>query len=90
MGNLNINPSQSINVLTLILKIIYQYGVKHINTLLIKTTPVILKVVTYVIISNTARPLRLSVVLVIMSISTLKTAIILYFFIDTINNFTEL
>ena len=64
--------------LTLILKIIGQCDFKHILTSLIITTTPVLKISTYIITSITARPVRLSVILAIMSVSTFKTAVILY------------
>jgi hypothetical protein len=64
--------------LTLILKIISQCDIKHILMSLIKTIMSDLKILTYIITSFTACPVRLAAILAIMSVSTLKTAIILY------------
>jgi len=47
-------------------------------TLLIKTIKSVEKVSKYIVTSITARPIRLAVLLVIMSVSTLTTAVILY------------
>ena len=63
--------------LTLILKIISQCDVKHIFMLLIKTIMAVMEILAYIITSITARPVRLAVILVIMSVSTFKTAVIL-------------
>ena len=63
----------SINVLTLILEIIGQCDVKPIMTLPIKTTSV-LKNSTNII----TRPIRLTVIQVIMSVSTFITINILF------------
>ena len=65
--------------LTLILKIIGQCDVKHILTSQIKTIMPILKISTYIITSITARPVRLASILAIMSVSTFKADVILYF-----------
>ena len=46
--------------------------------LLIKTIMSVLKVLTYIITSITTRPIRLTVILVMMSFSTLKIAVIVY------------
>jgi hypothetical protein len=72
-----ISPSDivSINRLTLILKTISQCDVKHIMMLQIKTIMWVLEVSTYIIISIIARPIILTVILVIMSVSTFKTAV---------------
>jgi hypothetical protein len=55
-----------------------QFDVKHIITLSIKATTSVLKVLTYIITSITARPIRLTVILAIMSVSTFNSDIILY------------
>jgi len=55
-----------------------QFDVKHIITLSIKVTTSVLKVLTYIITSITARPIRLSVILAIMSVSTINSDVILY------------
>ena len=62
----------SINIAVLVLKIIRQCDIKHIVTLLIKTTSV-LKVSSYIIPT-----IRLAARLAIMSVSTFKTTIIQY------------
>ena len=62
----------------LILKIISHCDVKHILTSSIKTITPILKVLTYVITSITARSVGHAAILTIMSVSTFKTAVILY------------
>ena len=67
-----------INELTMILKIICQCDVRHIIMLLIKTATSLLKVSANINTSITALPIRLSEILVIMPVSTFKTAIILY------------
>jgi hypothetical protein len=64
--------------LTLILKIIGQCDVKHILMSLIKTITSVLKISAYIITSITLRPIGLVAILVIMSFSSFKTAIILY------------
>ena len=64
--------------LTLILKIIGQCDVKHILTSQIKPITPVLKILTYIITSITAHPVKLATILVIMSVSTFKTDIILY------------
>ena len=61
--------------LGLILKIIDQHDVKHIITLLVKTTSV-LKVLTCIITSIATRPIGLHAILVIMFLLTLKTVVI--------------
>ena len=67
-----------INELTMILKIICQCDVRHIIMLLIKTATSLLKVSANINTSITALPIRLSEILVIMPVSTFKTAVILY------------
>ena len=64
--------------LTLTLNIFGQCNVKHILTSPIKTVTPVLKILTYIITSITAGPVELAAILAIMSVSTLKTAIILY------------
>ena len=66
------------HIMTL-LEIIYQRDITHIMTLPIKTITSVLKVLTHIITSITARPIRLVFILVIMSVSTFKTAMILFF-----------
>jgi len=66
----------SLSEMTLILKFICQCDVKFIMTLLTKTIMSVLNVIIYIIICVTARPIRLAVILVIMSVSTFKTDII--------------
>jgi len=68
--------------LTLILKIISQCDVKHIFMSLIKTITPVMKISTYIITCITARPVGLAVILVIMSVSTFKTAIILHIYYE--------
>ena len=51
---------------------------KHILTSTIKTIVPVLKISTYVITSITAHPIWLAAILAIMSVSTFKTAVILY------------
>jgi uncharacterized membrane protein len=81
MGNLDIfpviTPSDivSISKLTPILKIICQSYANHIMTSLKKTITSVLKVLTYIIISIAA---GLDLILVIMSVSIIKAAVILY------------
>ena len=81
MGNLDIfpviTPSDivSISKLTPILKIICQIYANHIMTSLIKTITSVLKVLTYIIISIAA---GLDLILVIMSVSIIKAAVILH------------
>jgi type III secretory pathway component EscU len=81
MGNLDIfpviTPSDivSISKLTPILKIICQSYANHIMTSLIKTITSVLKVLTYIITSIAA---GLDLILVIMSVSIIKAAVILY------------
>jgi hypothetical protein len=67
-----------INELTMILKIICQCDVRNIIMLLIKTATSLLKVSANINTSITALPIRLSEILVIMPVSTFKTAVILY------------
>jgi hypothetical protein len=67
--------------LTRIMKIIGQCDIKHVLTSLIKTTTPVLKISTYIITSITACPVELAVILAIMSVSTFKTAVILYIYI---------
>jgi len=65
--------------LTLILKIIGQYDIRHILTSPIKTITPVLKILTYIITSITAPHVGLAAILAIMlDVSTFKTAIILY------------
>jgi hypothetical protein len=45
--------------------------------LLIKTIMLVLNVSTYIITNITARPIRLAMILVVMSVSTYKTTVIL-------------
>ena len=67
-----------INELTLILKIIGQCDVKHIMMLPFKTITWVLKVLTYYTITSIAAcPTRLTMILVIMSVSTFKMDITL-------------
>ena len=47
----------------------------------IRTITVVSKVLTYIVTSITAHPTRLIAILVLMSVSTFKTEVILYFFI---------
>jgi hypothetical protein len=54
------------------LKIIIQYVVKHITTLPIKTVMWVFNVLTCIITSITACPIRFAVILVIMCVSTFK------------------
>ena len=63
----------------LIQKVIGQCDVKHIMMLQIKTITSVLKIARYVITGITAHQIRLNVILVIMSVSTFKTDITLYF-----------
>ena len=85
-GNLDILTSQSdivsINERILIPTIIGQCDIRHIITLtlLIKDITSVLKVSKYIITSISNRPISLDAILVIMSVSTLKTAFILYAF----------
>ena len=55
-----------------------QFDVKHIITLSIKATTSVLKVLTCIITSTTARPIRLTVIPAIMSVSTFNSDVILY------------
>lgn len=71
----------------LILKIISQCDSKHIIVLLIKTIMWVLKVSTYIIPSIAACPIGLATVLMIMSVSTFKTAFTLYIFYFKITSF---
>jgi hypothetical protein len=64
--------------LNLILKINSQCDVKHILTSPIKTITSVLKILTYIITSITARPVGFAEIVVIMSVSTFKTDVILY------------
>jgi hypothetical protein len=57
--------------LTLILKIMGQCDVKHILTSPIKTRTPVLKILTYIIICITARPVRLAAILACVSTSIL-------------------
>ena len=84
IGNLDIFPLIlmsdifNINELTQILKITIPSDVKHIIMLPMKPIMSDLKVVTYIITRITARPIRLTEILAIMSVSTFKTDFILY------------
>jgi hypothetical protein len=84
MGNLDIFPLIlmsdifSNKELTLILTIIIPSDVKHIIMSPMKSITSDLKVVTYIITQITARPIRLTKILAIMSVSTFKTDFILY------------
>ena len=64
--------------LNLILKINSQCDVKHISTSLIKTITPVLKILTYIITSIAAHPVGFAEIVVLMSVSTFKTAVILY------------
>ena len=68
------SPQYLLNVL------VGQFDVKHIITLSIKATTSVLKVLTYryIITSITARPIRLSAILAIMSVSTFNSDVTLY------------
>jgi len=66
------SPQYLLNVL------VGQFDVKHIITLSIKATTSVLKVLTYIITSITAHPIRLTVILAIMSVSTFNSDVILY------------
>ena len=68
----------SINVLTLILNNVGQCDVKSWPLMPIKTITSVLKVSTCMITNLTARPIRLAEILMIMPISTIKAAVILY------------
>ena len=68
----------NINELTMILKSISQSDVKYIMILLIQRIISALNVSTDIITSIRARPIRLTVILANMSVSTFTTAIILY------------
>lgn len=68
----SLNDSVSINDLTMVLKIISTCEVKHVMTLPIKTITLVLNVLTYLI--------RLSAILVLVSVSTFKNGVILYVF----------
>jgi hypothetical protein len=59
-------------------RFIGQSDVNHIMTSLIKTIMPVLKISTYFITRITACPVRLAAILAIMSVSTFKTAVILY------------
>jgi hypothetical protein len=72
--------------LTLILKIIGQCDIKHTLTSPIKSITPVMKISTYIITSITARPVRLAVILVIMSVSTFKTTVILFYMYRYTNN----
>ena len=80
-GSLNIRSVHNSHVqeLTLTLKIIGQCDVKHILTSQIITIMPVLKISTYIITSIAARPVRLAVILAIMSVTTFKTTVILYY-----------
>ena len=71
----------SIDELTLVLKITSQCtcDIKHIIMLLIKTITLVLNSWAYIIISIIAHPIRLTVILTIMSISTVIAAVILQY-----------
>jgi hypothetical protein len=87
MGNLDIFPLIlmsdifSNKELTLILTIIIPSDVKHIIMSPMKSITSDLKVATYIITQITARPIRLTEILAIMSVSTFKTDFILYVYI---------
>jgi hypothetical protein len=66
------SPQYLLNVL------VGQFDVKHIITLSIKATTSVLKVLTYIITSITTHPIRLAVILAIMSVSTFNSDVILY------------
>jgi hypothetical protein len=74
LNHKNITSVSNAHVQELILKIIGQCDIKHILTLLIKTIMSVLKISTYIITSV----VRLAAILAIMSVSTFKTAVILY------------
>ena len=64
--------------LTLILEIIGQGDGKHILASTIKTITPVLKILTYIITSITASPVGLAAILSIMSVSIVKTTVILH------------
>ena len=82
IGNLDIFhlilPSDILNInkLTVILKMISQSDIKCIMTLSMNTIASVLKVSTYIITSITARPIRLAVILAVMSVSTIIIVVI--------------
>lgn len=84
--NLNIFPLISPNYifsikeLTLKLKIIGQCDVKHNTTFPIKNTTSVLKVFTYMITNIAMNPIRLTAILVMMSVAYFKTAVIPYIY----------
>jgi len=59
-------------------KFISQSDVKHIMTSPIKMITSVYKVSKHITTSITARPIRLTAILLIMSVSTFKTTVILY------------
>ena len=82
IGNLDIFhlilPSDILNInkLTVILKMISQSDIKCIMTLSMNTIASVLKVSTYIITSITARPIRLAVILAVMSVSAIIIVVI--------------
>ena len=75
--------SVSINEPTMTVNIIGQCDNKNITTLPTKTIMLVLNVLIYIITSITAHPIRLTVILAILSVSTFITAIILYTMYDS-------
>ena len=57
--------------------------VKYIIMLLIKTIPSVSQISSYIITSITAHPISLTAILLIMSISTFKSAVTLYFYTES-------
>ena len=84
--NIRLVRNSDVQELTLILKIIGQCDFKHTLTSPIKSIMPVMKISTYIITSITARPVRLAAILVIMSVSTFKTTVILYYMYRYTNN----
>lgn len=70
----------NINELTPILKIIGHFEIKHITTLQIKNKRItsVLKSQTNIITNIADSPIGLALILVVMSVSTIKPAVTLY------------
>ena len=84
--NIRLVRNSHVQELTLILKIVGQCDIKHTLTSPIKSITPVMKISTYIITSITARPVRLAVILVIMSVSTFKTTVILFYMYRYTNN----
>ena len=85
IGNLDIFPLISPCDIVSINRLLWYWKcyVKYIIMLLIKTIPSVSQISSYIITSITAHPISLTAILFIMSISTFKSAVTLYFYTES-------